>query len=65
MLKKIISFLLVLFNTLHLNAQNQNSIIISLKYSAQTREPVLKNLERVSKPGIRVYARKKNISNVF
>ena len=23
-----------------LNAQNQNSIIISLKYSAQTREPV-------------------------
>jgi small subunit ribosomal protein S8 len=48
-----------------LNAQNQNSIIISLKYSAQTREPVLKNLERVSKPGIRVYARKKNISNVL
>lgn len=48
-----------------LNAQNQNSIIISLKYSAQTRKPVLKNLERVSKPGIRVYARKKNISNVL
>jgi small subunit ribosomal protein S8 len=48
-----------------LQSKTQNSIIISLKYSSQTRQPVLKNLERVSKPGIRVYARKKNISNVL
>jgi len=48
-----------------LQSKTQNSIIISLKYSSETRQPVLKNLERVSKPGIRVYARKKNISNVL
>ncbi len=48
-----------------LQSKTQNSIVISLKYSTQTRQPVLKNLERVSKPGIRVYARKKNISNVL
>ena len=48
-----------------LESEAQNTIIISLKYSSQTRQPVLKNLQRVSKPGIRVYARKKNISNVL
>jgi small subunit ribosomal protein S8 len=48
-----------------LQSEAQNTIIISLKYSSQTRQPVLKNLQRVSKPGIRVYARKKNISNVL
>ena len=48
-----------------LQSETKNSIIISLKYSTQTRQPVLKNLQRVSKPGIRVYARKKNISNVL
>jgi len=41
----------------------QNSIIISLKYFGQNRQPVITTLKRISKPGIRVYVRRKNISN--
>jgi small subunit ribosomal protein S8 len=43
----------------------QNSIIISLKYSVPNRTSIINNLKRISKPGIRVYVRKKNIKNVL
>jgi small subunit ribosomal protein S8 len=43
----------------------QNSIIISLKYSVPNRNSIINNLKRISKPGIRVYVRKKNIKNVL
>jgi len=43
----------------------QNSIIISLKYFGQNRKPVINELKRISKPGIRVYTRKKDIRNVL
>ncbi|MCQ2375989.1 MAG: 30S ribosomal protein S8 [Salinivirgaceae bacterium] len=33
----------------------QNIIKIALKYNQQTKEPVIKNLERVSRPGLRQY----------
>jgi small subunit ribosomal protein S8 len=42
-----------------------NSIIISLKYFGQNRKPVISELKRISKPGIRVYTRKKDIPNLL
>jgi len=35
---------------------NKKYLLISLKYSGKEREPVISKLERVSKPGLRVYA---------
>ena len=43
----------------------KTSIIISLKYLGQNRKPVITELKRISKPGIRVYTRKKDIPNVI
>ena len=40
-------------------------ILISLKYKGQSREPVIGKLERVSKPGLRVYANSKNLPKVL
>ncbi|MCF6279522.1 MAG: 30S ribosomal protein S8 [Flavobacteriaceae bacterium] len=34
----------------------QGSIKIALKYDRQTKESVIKNIERISKPGLRKYA---------
>lgn len=34
----------------------QNIIKIALKYNQQTKEPVIKNLERASRPGLRQYS---------
>ena len=34
---------------------SQNFIILSLKYVGQQRKPVITELKRVSKPGVRVY----------
>ncbi|WP_242091659.1 30S ribosomal protein S8 [Aestuariivivens sediminicola] len=34
----------------------QGSIKIALKYNKETKEPVIKKLQRVSKPGLRKYA---------
>lgn len=41
------------------------SIIISLKYVGKERRSVITKLERVSKPGIRVYTNSKNIPDVL
>lgn len=41
----------------------QNSLIISLKYMDQNRQPVLNQLKRISKSGIRVYLGEKKIKN--
>lgn len=35
----------------------QGVIKIALKYDAQTKEPAIKTLERISRPGLRQYAR--------
>ena len=40
-------------------------ILISLKYKGQLREPVICKLERVSKPGLRVYANSKELPKVL
>ena len=34
----------------------QGSIKIALKYNKETKEPVIKKLQRISKPGLRKYA---------
>lgn len=48
-----------------LNEGNKNSIIILLKYVGKEQKPVITKLERVSKPGIRVYTNSKNIPDVL
>lgn len=40
-------------------------LLISLKYVGQSRQPVISKLERVSKPGLRVYANSKKLPKVL
>ena len=42
----------------------QGVIKIALKYDAQSKEPAIKNLERVSRPGLRQYAKPAEIKRV-
>ena len=48
-----------------IEAKPQNSIVITLKYAAQKNLKVINGLERVSKPGLRVYADVDNIPKVY
>jgi len=38
------------------DSTNQGTIKIALKYNKETKEPVIKKLERMSKPGLRKYS---------
>ena len=40
-------------------------LLISLKYKGQSREPVICKIERVSKPGLRVYANARKLPKVL
>ena len=40
-------------------------LLISLKYKGKLREPVISKIQRISKPGSRVYASSKNLPNVL
>lgn len=40
-------------------------LLISLKYKGKTREPVITALQRISKPGLRVYAPQKELPRVL
>jgi small subunit ribosomal protein S8 len=42
----------------------QGVIKIALKYDAHTKEPVIRGLERVSRPGLRQYAKPEEIKRV-
>lgn len=42
----------------------QGIIKIALKYDAQSKEPAIKSLERVSRPGLRQYAKPSEIRRV-
>ncbi len=42
----------------------QGLIKIALKYDAQTKEPAIRTLERVSRPGLRQYAKPTDIKRV-
>ena len=43
----------------------QGTIKIALKYNTETKQPAIKSLERVSRPGLRKYADKDNIPRVL
>ena len=45
--------------------ENQNYLLISLKYSGKTRTPVISKIERVSKPGLRIYSSSKRLPKVL
>lgn len=40
-------------------------LLLSLKYSGKLRKPVICKIERISKPGLRVYANSKNLPKVL
>lgn len=40
-------------------------LLLSLKYKGKTREPIITALKRISKPGLRVYAPKKELPRVL
>ena len=42
----------------------QGIIMIALKYDPQTKEPAIKSLERISRPGLRQYAKPAEIRRV-
>ena len=50
-----------LINDFKINNES-NSIILLLKFKGQNRKPVIQKLERISKPGLRIYDNKKKIS---
>ena len=44
---------------------NKDYLLISLKYIGKSRKPVIWKLERVSKPGLRVYSSSKKLPKVL
>ena len=40
-------------------------LVISLKYKAKNRQPIINTLKRVSKPGLRVYSNRKELPRVL
>ena len=44
---------------------NQGNIKVALKYNSQTKSPAIKDLTRISKPGLRKYADAKNLPRVI
>lgn len=44
---------------------NQGNIKIALKYNKATKEPAIQNLTRVSRPGIRRFAKSDNLPRVI
>jgi|TARA_B110000967_G_C18569359_1_gene404063 small subunit ribosomal protein S8 len=45
--------------------ENFHTILISLKYVGKKRKPVITSLERISKPGLRIYKSSKEIPVVL
>lgn len=44
---------------------NKNYLLISLKYIGKSRTPVISKIERISKPGLRVYSNSKKLPKVL
>ena len=44
---------------------NKNYLLVSLKYIGKRRQPVISKLERVSKPGLRIYTNSKKLPIVL
>nr|YP_010952020.1 30S ribosomal protein S8 [Laurencia obtusa]WMP12959.1 30S ribosomal protein S8 [Laurencia obtusa] len=43
----------------------RNYIVISLKYKGKNKQPIITELKRISKPGLRVYANHKELPKVL
>ncbi|QFZ53853.1 30S ribosomal protein S8 [Oceanihabitans sp. IOP_32] len=43
----------------------QGTIKIALKYNKETKEPVIKKLQRLSKPGMRLYSGSKDLPRIL
>ncbi|MEM8804710.1 MAG: 30S ribosomal protein S8 [Cyanobacteria bacterium P01_G01_bin.38] len=43
----------------------KRTLTVKLKYKGKTREPIIRNLTRVSKPGLRVYSNRKELPRVL
>ena len=47
------------------NKDSFKYLLISLKYKEKARRPVISRIERISKPGLRVYTSSKNLPKVL
>lgn len=43
----------------------KNYVLISLKYIGKSRKPVISKMKRVSKPGVRVYSKAKELPRIL
>ena len=43
----------------------QGTIKIALKYKKDTKEPVIKKIQRISKPGLRLYSHSKDLPRIL
>ncbi|MBT8273435.1 MAG: 30S ribosomal protein S8 [Ignavibacteria bacterium] len=43
----------------------QGTIKIALKYTKETKEPVIKKIQRISKPGLRKYSHSKDLPRIL
>lgn len=43
----------------------QRKLVVKLKYRGKSRDPIIKNLKRVSRPGLRVYSNRKELPRVL
>lgn len=48
-----------------INENKHSYIVILLKYTEDSSQPVITHLKRISKPGLRVYVKSKNIPKVL
>lgn len=44
---------------------NKKYLLVSLKYTGNSRKPVISKIERVSKPGLRVYSNSKELPKIL
>jgi small subunit ribosomal protein S8 len=45
--------------------EKRNYLLISLRYIGKSRKPVISKIERISKPGLRVYSNSKKLPKVL
>lgn len=43
----------------------RRKLVITLKYRGKSRDPIIKNLKRISRPGLRVYSNRKELPRVL
>ena len=47
------------------DSSTQGTIKIALKYNKETKEPVIKKIQRISKPGLRKYSSSKELPRIL